>query len=123
MPPEYQAINFQQKLHLFDQQWQPHIVAKMNDYEFKLVKIEGEFIWHSHADTDEAFIVIEGQLDLAFRDGVVSLGPGELYVVPKGVEHRPIASTGCKLLLIEPENVPNTGDQGGERTGKLGVWI
>lgn len=123
MSANYQAINFAQKFTLFDDLWQPKVVAEMNDYQFKLVKIEGEFMWHSHADTDETFLLIDGELDIEMRDGTVTLKPGEMYVVPKTVEHKPFAKTECKVLLIEPRGVPNTGDQGGERTAELDVWI
>lgn len=123
MSNAYQAINFTEKLSKFDEQWQPKVIAEMNDYQFKLVKIEGEFVWHSHEDTDETFILIDGELDIAMRDGTVSLKPGEMYVVPKTVEHKPIARTPCQVLLIEPRGVYNTGDQGGERTAELDVWI
>ena len=87
------------------------------------MRIEGDFIWHSHADTDEAFLVIEGQLRIDLRDGAVLLGPGELYVVPKGVEHKPYAEREVKMLLIEPRGVINTGEEGGERTAQNDVWI
>ncbi len=86
--PTHPSINLQHKLSLFSEQWAPKVIAEMNDYQFKVVRIEGDFIWHSHADTDEAFLVIEGQLRIDLRDGAVLLGPGELYVVPKGVEHK-----------------------------------
>ena len=116
-------INFQQKFSLFAEQWSPRVIAEMNDYQFKIARLQGEFIWHSHADTDEAFIVIDGCLRIELRDGVVLLNPGELYVVPKGVEHRPVATAEVKLLLIEPRGVVNTGDQGGERTAANDIWI
>ena len=99
----YDAIRFKEKLDLFDEQWSPKVIAEMNDYQFKLVKIEGEFVWHRHDDTDETFIVLEGRVRIEFRDGHVDLDAGELYVVPKGVEHRPIAASEAKLLLIEPQ--------------------
>lgn len=111
-----QAINFAAKLALFDDRWQPRVIAQMNDYQFKLVKIEGDFVWHSHADTDETFIVLAGRLRIDFRDGAVHLGPGEMYVVPRGVEHKPFAEGEVRMLLVEPCGVRNTGDQGGERT-------
>ena len=88
----YQSINFEQKLSLFTEQWKPKVVAEMNDYQFKVVKLQGDFIWHDHKDTDEAFIVLEGELRIDFRDGAVTIGPGEMYVVPKGVEHKPFAA-------------------------------
>ncbi|HBO1215408.1 TPA: cupin domain-containing protein [Pseudomonas aeruginosa] len=118
-----QAINFATKLALFDDHWQPRVIAQMNDYQFKLVKIEGDFVWHSHADTDETFIVLAGRLRIDFRDGAVHLGPGEMYVVPRGVEHKPFAEGEVRMLLVEPCGVRNTGDQGGERTAVNDLWI
>jgi mannose-6-phosphate isomerase-like protein (cupin superfamily) len=119
----YQPINFEEKLGLFSETWSPKIIARMNDYHFKLVKIRGEFVWHSHADTDEVFIVLEGRMEIAFRDGKVDLSPGEMYVVPKGIEHRPHAENECKILLVEPVGTVNTGDSGGDLTAEDGVWI
>ena len=119
----YQAINFSQKFALFDEQWQPKVVAEMNDYQFKIVKLEGDFIWHDHKDTDEAFVVLEGDLRIDFRDGAVRISAGEMFVVPKGIEHKPYADKEVKLLLIEPRGVLNTGDEGGERTAKNNIWI
>lgn len=121
--PTHPSINLQHKLSLFSEQWTPKVIAEMNDYQFKVVRIQGDFIWHSHADTDEAFLVIEGQLRIDLRDGAVLLGPGELYVVPKGVEHKPYAEREVKMLLIEPRGVINTGEEGGERTAQNDVWI
>jgi mannose-6-phosphate isomerase-like protein (cupin superfamily) len=118
-----QAINFNDKFSRFSEHWSPRVIAEMNDYQFKLVKVQGEFVWHHHADTDEVFIVIDGQLTLRFRDGEVVLRPGEMYVVPKGVEHQPVAEQECKLMLIEPRGVVNTGDAGGALTAKNDVWI
>lgn len=122
MPARYQAINFREKLQRIGEQWSPRVVAEMNDYQFKLAKLEGDFIWHSHPDTDEAFIVLEGQLRIDFRNGAVTLAPGELYVVPKGVEHKPYAEAEVQLLLIEPRGVRNTGQEGGERTAPNDLW-
>ena len=119
----YASINFAQKYALFSEQWAPKVVAQMNDYQFKVVKIEGDFVWHSHADTDETFIVLEGALRIDFRDGAVQIGAGEMFVVPKGVEHKPYAEAEVKLLLVEPCGVLNTGDQGGERTMLNDVWV
>lgn len=119
----YTPINFQQKFGLFSEHWKPKVIGEMNDYQFKLAKIQGEFIWHSHADTDEVFVVIEGQLRLEFRDGQVELKPGEMFVVRKGVEHRPVAERECKMMLIEPRGTVNTGDQGGAMTAENDVWI
>lgn len=119
----YKPINFRQKFQLFTEQWQPKIIAEMNDYQFKVVKLQGDFIWHNHKDTDEAFIVVEGDLRIDLRDGAVHLSSGEMFVVPKGVEHKPYAEHQVKLLLIEPRGVLNTGHEGGERTAPNDVWI
>lgn len=123
IPSTKQAINLIRKLELIAEQWQPRVVAQMNDYQFKVARLQGDFIWHAHAETDEAFLVLDGQLRLDFRDGSVTLGSGELYVVPKGVEHKPYAEEEVKLLLIEPRGVLNTGAEGGERTALNDVWI
>jgi mannose-6-phosphate isomerase-like protein (cupin superfamily) len=119
----YQAINFAQKFKLFEEQWQPKVIAEMNDYQFKVVKLQGDFIWHDHKDTDETFIVIDGMLRIDFRDGAVRVSAGEMFVVPRGVEHKPYAEHEVKLLLIEPRGVPNTGDEGGARTAENDIWI
>lgn len=119
----YTAINFAEKLSKFTDQWQPRVIAEMNDYQFKIVRIEGDFIWHDHPETDETFIVLEGTLRIDFRDGAVSIGPGEMYVVPKGVEHKPYAQTEVKMLLIEPRGTLNTGHEGGDRTAQNDLWI
>ena len=120
----YQSINFEDKLSLFSEHWTPKVIAEMNDYQFKIVKIEGDFVWHSHADTDETFIVLEGQLRIDFRDGHVTLSAGEMYVVPKGKEHKPYAEKEVKMLLIEPQGVLNTGDvEANEITAANDVWI
>lgn len=119
----YQAINLAQKFSLFAEQWQPKVVAEMNDYQFKLSKLAGDFVWHSHEDTDETFFVIEGRLRIDFRDDAVEIGPGEMFVVPKGVEHKPYAEREVKLMIIEPRGVKNTGGQGGNRTAPNDVWI
>ncbi len=119
----HKPINFQGKLGLFDDHWAPRVIAEMNDYQFKLVKIQGDFVWHDHPDTDETFIVLEGELRIDFRDGHVRLGSGEMYVVPRGVEHKPCAGKEVKMLLIEPRGVVNTGAEGGELTAENDVWI
>ena len=119
----YVPLNFQQKLTAFGDQWSPKVIAEMNEYQFKLVKIQGDFVWHDHQDTDEAFIVLKGQMTIAFRDGVVELSAGEMFVVPKGVEHKPFAKRECHLLLIEPRGVVNTGEAGGDKTADNDVWI
>jgi mannose-6-phosphate isomerase-like protein (cupin superfamily) len=106
------AINLAAKLATFSDQWAPRIVARYNDNEVCLVRVEGEFAWHKHDDTDDLFLVLDGELDIELRDRTVTLGPGELFVVPKGVEHRPVARKGeVKLLLMEPKGTPNTGDE------------
>ncbi|MEX3773845.1 cupin domain-containing protein [Pseudomonas sp. MYb118] len=119
----YQSLNFAEKIARIDPHWSPRVIAEMNDYQFKVVKLLGDFIWHDHVDTDEAFIVLEGQLRIDFRDGHVLVNAGELYVVPKGIEHKPSAAQEVKLLLIEPRGVLNTGAEGGERTAQNDVWI
>ena len=116
------AINLYQKLALFSDQWSPRIVAQMNDYHFKLVKVQGDFVWHSDAETDEVFIVLDGELRIDFRDRPVTLRPGEMLVVPKGVEHKPFANDECQILLVEPAGTINTGDSGGELTAE-DMWI
>jgi len=116
------VVNLEEKLARISEHWRPKIVAQMNDYHIKLVKLQGEFIWHSHAQTDETFIVLEGELRIEFRDGVARLGKGELLVVPKGVEHRPVAEEECHVMLIEPAGTRNTGDAGGARTAEA-EWV
>jgi mannose-6-phosphate isomerase-like protein (cupin superfamily) len=118
----YQPINFDEKLGTFAELWAPRVVAELNDYQFKLAKVQGDFVWHSHVDTDEAFIVLAGHLRIEFRDGAVEMGQGELYVVPKGVEHRPVAAEECRILLLEPKGVVNTGDADSELTAPNDVW-
>lgn len=120
----YHSISLAEKFDKFSDQFQPKVIAQMNDYQFKLVRAEGDFVWHSHDETDETFLVIEGELHIDFRDGRVTLGPGEMFVVPKGKEHKPYASSECKLLLIEPVGVVNTGDASdGTLTAPNDVWI
>src|SRR5471032_745793 len=119
----HQPINFAAKLALIHDHWKPRVIAEMNDYQFKIVKIVGDFLWHDHADTDETFIVLEGELRIDFRDGAVTLRAGEMFVVPRGVEHKPYAAEEVRMLLIEPRGVLNTGDKGGERTAQNDVWI
>ena len=100
----YEALNLDEKFSRFSEHWSPRVVAEMNDTQFKLVKVQGEFVWHSHADTDEAFLVVSGALDIEFRDGTVRLKSGEMFVVPRGVEHRPVAREECKLMLVEAKD-------------------
>lgn len=111
-----EVLDIAEKLSLFSEHWSPKVVARLNDYEIKVVKLEGEFVWHTHEDTDELFLVINGELTIQLRDGDVTLTPGQLYVVPKGAEHCPIADGEVHALLIEPVGVVNTGDAGGPRT-------
>lgn len=117
------VINFANKLAQFSDLWSPKIVSQMNDYHFKLVKIKGDFIWHDHPETDEVFIVIQGRVTIHLRDGNVELNEGEMYVVSKGVEHKPYADEECHILLIEPVGTINTGEAGGELTTEDNVWI
>lgn len=117
------AINLQHKLSLFGEHWSPRVVAEMNDYQLKLAKVKGEFVWHQHDNTDEVFLVIDGELEIHLRDGLVRLTAGEMFVVPKGVEHRPVAQKECQIMLIEPRGVVNTGQAGGKLTAELDVWI
>ena len=105
-----QAINLAEKLSLFTEHWSPKIVGSYNGNELLVVKVKGEFVWHAHPETDDLFLVLEGRLTIRMREGDVVLGPGELYVVPKGVEHCPVAEEETHLLLIEPAGTPNTGD-------------
>ncbi len=120
----HRAINFAEKLDQFDDHWAPRVITELNENQFKLVKVKGEFVWHRHDDTDEAFVVLEGNLRIEYEDGAVELGPGEMVVVPKGVIHKPVAKSECKLLLIEPKGVVNTGDQDSSaKTAKNDVWI
>ena len=116
------AINLSEKLAQFSEHWSPRVVAELNDYQFKVVKLQGEFVWHTHQETDEAFIVINGEMEIGFRDGDVRLCAGEMYVVPKGVEHITRASGECHALIIEPRGVLNTGDAGGALTARNDVW-
>lgn len=118
----YQAINFNEKLSKFSEHWQPKVIAEMNDYQFKVVKVQGDFVWHDHPDTDETFIVLEGTLRIDFRDGSVVLNAGEMYVIPKGVEHKPYAEQEAKIVIIEPKGVVNTGEHC-ERTAEQNVWV
>jgi len=119
----YQSINFQEKLTKFSERWTPKIIAQMNDTHFKVVKVQGEFVWHDHPETDEAFIVLKGRLEIQFRDGKVSLNEGEMYVVQKGVEHKPCAEDECDILLIEPAGLVNTGNAESELTAPSDAWI
>ncbi len=120
---DHQTINFQDKFKKFNEHWSPKIIAQMNDYHFKIAKIEGEFVWHSHPETDEVFIVIQGEMQIAFRDWKAALKEGEMLVVPKGVEHKPIAEQECHILMVEPAGTVNTGDAGGDLTVDDVEWV
>lgn len=119
----YRAIRFRDKLSLIQDLWAPRVIAEMNDYQFKLVKLKGDFIWHDHKETDETFIVLDGELRIDFRDGAVNVGAGEMFVVPRGIMHKPYAEREVHIMLIEPRGVLNTGHEGGERTAQNDVWI
>jgi len=118
-----QTINLAEKLARFDSHWSPRIVAEMNDYQFKLVKLKGDFVWHTHEDTDETFIVIAGEMQVGFRDRELTLRAGEMCVIPKGVEHITRAPAECHAMIIEPRGVVNTGDAGGALTAKTDLWV
>lgn len=116
-------INLEQKFSLFKEHWTPKIIAELNDYQIKIVKVEGDFVWHDHSDTDEFFFVIEGTLFIEFESETMELNAGELYVVPKGVQHRPFAHDECKVMLIEPRGVVNTGEASSDLTASNDIWI
>ncbi|WP_436718048.1 cupin domain-containing protein [Roseibium algicola] len=116
-------IRFTEKLARLEGLWSPRVVAEMNDYQFKIVRIQGDFVWHDHPETDETFIVLKGEIRIDFRDRAIVLGEGEMYVVPKGVEHKPYADSEAELLLIEPQGILNTGHAGGDRTQENDLWI
>ncbi|HME39471.1 MAG TPA: cupin domain-containing protein [Steroidobacteraceae bacterium] len=103
-------INLADKLATFSEHWQPRVVGRFNGHDLMVVKVKGEFVWHKHDDSDDFFLVLKGRINIQLRDGVVTLGPGEIFVVPKGVEHRPFAEDEAHVLLIEPEGTPNTGN-------------
>ena len=117
-------INLTEKLSLFTDQWSPKIIAEMDGFQFKLAKLEGDFVWHSHPNTDEAFIVLEGQLRIDLRDGAVTLDRGEMLVVPKGVEHKPSADSECHVMVLVRQGTVNTGDAPeNELTADPSAWI
>jgi mannose-6-phosphate isomerase-like protein (cupin superfamily) len=119
----YEPINLADKFDRFSEHWSPKIIAQMNGYQFKLVKFQGEFVWHSHGDTDETFIVISGEMTIHFRDGEAIVSSGEMFVIPKGVEHKTSARSECQAMLVEPAGTINTGDVVNEQTAIDGVWI
>ena len=116
-------INFKSKFQKFEDHWSPKVIAEMNDYQFKLVKIEKDFIWHKHDETDEVFIVMEGKIFIEFEDEVVEINEGEMIVVPKGVKHKPYAEKEAKIMLIEPRGIVNTGDRENNLTAPNDQWI
>ena len=118
-----EVVNLAQKLRKFSDHWAPRVVAELNDYQLKLAKFEGSFVWHRHAETDEAFLVVKGRMGIELHDRTVHVGEGDLFVVPKGVEHRPFADEECHVLLIEPRGVVNTGERGGELQAENDVWV
>lgn len=118
-----EPINFADKLGKFSEHWSPRVVAEMNDYQFKLVKLQGEFVWHDHKDTDEVFLVIQGEMQIGFRDRDVTIRAGEMFVVPRGVEHTTRAARECHALVVEPRGVVNTGEAGGALTAPNDVWV
>ena len=118
-----EKINLKEKFLLFSERWAPKVNAEINDYQFKLVKIESEFVWHDHSDTDEVFIVIEVKMCIEFEEHTVELDEGEMYVVPKGVKHKPYAAEECRIMLVEPRGVINTGDNKGDLTAPNDTWI
>ena len=121
---KYNALNFEEKFGKLNKRWSPRVIAEMNDYQFKIVKIKGDFVWHSHKDTDETFIVLDGELRIDFRDGAVNLKSGEMFIVPKNTEHKPYAEKEVKILLIEPRGVLNTGDsETSKLTAENDIWI
>ena len=120
---KYSPINFKEKFTKFSEYFSPKIIAQMNDVHFKLGKFQGNFVWHSHEDTDEVFIVFEGTMRIDFRDGSVDLKAGEMFVVPKSVHHKPFAEKECKIMLVEPAGTINTGNSGGDLTAEDNVWI
>ena len=118
-----EKINLKEKLSKFSDHWSPKVIAEMNNYQFKLVKIKGDFVWHNHGDTDEFFLVIEGEMKIEFKDETVILKEGEIFVVPKGVEHKPYAEEECKIMIVEPRGVINTGDAESNLKASNDVWI
>ena len=116
-------INFENKYSKFSKHWSPRIIAEMNDYQFKIAKIQGEFVWHSHKDTDETFIVLDGEMKIKMKNETITIKSGEMFVVPKGLEHKPCADNECKILVIEPRGVINTGDKINELTIEQEQWI
>ena len=116
-------INFKSKFQKFDDHWSPKVIAEMNDYQYKLVKIKDDFVWHKHDDTDEVFIVLEGMIYIEFEDETIEINEGEMIVVPRGTKHKPYANEEAKIMLVEPVGVVNTGDNENELTAPNDEWI
>ena len=123
MDKEVEKINLKSKFQKFTDQWSPKVIGEMNDYQFKLVKIENDFTWHKHDDTDETFLVIEGKMGIEFEDQTVELSEGEMIVIPKGKKHKPYAVKEAKIMIIEPKGVINTGDVTNDLTAKNDQWV
>lgn len=119
----YQAINLKDKLSKFNDLWSPKVIGEMNDYQFKLIKITGDFQWHVHQDTDKVFFTLEGEMIIDFRDGQVKISKGEMFILPKGVEMKPSAEKECHIMLVEPRSVVNTGGTESELTAANDTWI
>jgi mannose-6-phosphate isomerase-like protein (cupin superfamily) len=116
-------ININSKFNLFSDYWSPKVIAEMNNYQFKVVKIKGDFVWHDHKNTDETFIVIEGSMKIKLKNQTISLKAGEMIVIKKGEKHMPFSNKECKVLIIEPKGVANTGEEGGKFLAKNNMWI
>ncbi|MBX9977937.1 MAG: cupin domain-containing protein [Alphaproteobacteria bacterium] len=123
MTQKYHAINFMDKFSKFNETWTPKILGRFDDYYLKAAKMAGEFVWHSHKDADELFIVVSGTLKIMFRDGDVMLSAGDCFIVPRGIEHKPVADGNVCCLLIEKAGTLNTGDQGGDKTVSDEEWL
>ena len=122
MDVKNKKINIKEKLIKINEYWSPKVIAEMNNYQFKLAKVKGEFIWHSHDSSDEVFIIIDGKMNIELRDEIIKLSKGEMYVVPKGVEHKPYAEKECQIMLIEPKGVVNTGKIKNKYTSPNDIW-
>lgn len=119
----YWSLNLDERLNTITEHWSPKVIARMNDCLFKLVKLQGEFVWHSHKETDEVFIALHGAMRIEFRDGCVELKSGEMFVVPQGIEHRTAADRECHAMLVEPAGTVNTGEVVSELTAPVDDWI
>ena len=118
-----EKIDIRKKFKCFSDHWSPKVIAEMNDYHFKIARVKGEFVWHNHEETDEAFIIIEGRMKIMLKDKTIDLCEGDLFVVPRGIDHKPIADEECKIMLVEPKGVVNTGKIKNELTAENDIWI